>query len=197
MKVWAMRAVTLGAVVASAAGVALAAGGGQGQGFRTGGGATEMRGAADAGDRIGAAIDRAIKAGGPFFADEERRLIEAKCGYAPGSWDGQNFSMTNGSFRCRDGKSVDDAEMRAMLANAEPRIEKRMKAAMESPEVKAAFEALHRQVEAETKRALAEARVAERAAAEAAQSVERAMAESRRAIEESRRAIEQARPARR
>jgi hypothetical protein len=161
------------------------------------GGAAEAKEPGVAGEQLGAVIERAIKGEGPFFTAEERAVIERKCGYAPGSWDGFEANMSDGAFRCRDGRRVDDAEMRALLAVAQPRIERRIEAAMESPEVKAAFEELHRKVETATRRALDEAKVAEKAAAEAAHAVERAMADSRRALEQSRRAIEEARRARR
>ena len=129
-----------------------------------------------AGDRLGATIERAIKGEGPFFTAEERRVVEAKCGYAPGSWDGYEANVTNGAFVCRDGKRVDDAEMRALLAVAEPRIERRVKAAVENPEVKAAIAAVAEEAEREALKAVA----ASRQAAEAA----------KRAIEASRRARE-------
>lgn len=131
----------------------------------TGGAAAADRGpAADAGDRLGAAIERAIKAEGPFFTAEERALVEAKCGYPVGSWDGFEANIRNGAFVCRDGRRVDDAEMRAMLARAEPRIERRVEAAMEREDVQGAIAAVAAEAEREALKAV-EASLAASAAA--------------------------------
>ena len=91
------------------------------------------------GDPLGTVITRAIYAGGPFFTPAERAVIERKCGYAPGQWDGRDFSMSNGVFECPNGKKVDDAEMRALMQVAQPRISARISAAMARPEVRAAI----------------------------------------------------------
>jgi hypothetical protein len=161
------------------------------------GGAAEAREPGAAGERLGAVIEQAIKGEGPFFTAEERAVIERKCGYAPGSFDGFEANMSDGAFRCRDGRRVDDAEMRALLAVAQPRIERRVEAAMERADVKGAIEAVAREAEAEALRAVDAAGIAETAAARAAEEVGRAMEESRRAIEESRRAAGERRRARR
>ena len=134
-----------------------------------------------AGDRLGATIERAIKGEGPFFTAEERRVIEAKCGYAPGSWDGYEANVTNRVFVCRDGKRVDDAEMRALLAAAEPRIEKRVKAAMENPEIRRAIAAVAEEAEREALKAVDAAKIAHEAAREAEAAAREAAAEARRA----------------
>ena len=91
------------------------------------------------GDPLGTVINRAIHAGGPFFTPAERAVIEHKCGYAPGQWDGRDFSMSNGVFECPNGKKVDDPEMRALMQVAQPRISARISAAMAQPEVQAAI----------------------------------------------------------
>ena len=93
------------------------------------------------GDPLGTVINRAIHAGGPFFTPAERAVIERKCGYAPGQWDGRDFSMSNGVFDCQNGRKVDDAEMRALMQAAQPRISARISAAMARPEVQAAIRA--------------------------------------------------------
>ena len=128
-------------------------------------------------------IQRAIRAEGPFFTPREQAVINAKCGYAPGEWDGHDVNINNGVFRCRNGKRVDDPEMRALLDVAQPRIQQRVRSAMAQPEVEAAI----RQVsENATRRAMASidhariAREAARSARRAAADVERQMARASR-----------------
>lgn len=153
----------------------------------SGGAAAEGSSSAEAaGDRLGAAIERAIKGGGPFFTPEERALVEARCGYAPGSWDGFEANIRNGAFVCRDGRRVDDPETRAMLAAAGPRISRRVEAAMEREDVKGAIRAVAEEAEREALRAVDQAAIA-RAAAREAEAAAREAAEARRAAEEMRR----------
>ena len=99
----------------------------------------DARAADEPGEALGSVINQAIHDGGPLFTPAERALIERKCGYAPGEWDGRSFSVDDGVFHCRNGKMVDDPEMRAMLAVAQPRIGARISAAMARPEVQAAI----------------------------------------------------------
>jgi hypothetical protein len=66
-------------------------------------------------------------------------VIERKCGYAPGAWDGFEANLSDGSFTCRDGRRVDDPEMRAVLRAAAPRIEARVEAVMARADVAAAI----------------------------------------------------------
>ena len=103
-------------------------------------------------DRI---IDRELHAGGSFFTAPERALIERKCGYAPGHWDGFQLNITNHVLVCTNGRRVDDAEVRAMLRVAEPRIERRVTEVMARPEVSAA---INRVAEAATERAMRQVR---------------------------------------
>ena len=100
-------------------------------------------------------IDKAIHADGPFLLAGERALVERKCGYAPGSWDGNNFSMNNGVLHCSNGRKVDDPEVRAMMEVAAPRIAARVRKAMAQPEVKAAIDVVAREAAAEAMRELA------------------------------------------
>lgn len=100
-------------------------------------------------------IDRNLRAGGSWFTPSERALIEWKCGYAPGEWDGFEANLSDGTFICRDGRKVDDPEMRAVLRAAGPRIEARVEAVMARADVTAAI-----------------ARVAEAATAEALRKLE-------------------------
>ena len=88
---------------------------------------------------LSAMINRAIREGGPFFTPAERAVIERKCGYSPGEWDGYDVNIQNGVFRCANGKPVDDAEMRALLQVAKPRIVARVTDAMARPEIRAAI----------------------------------------------------------
>ena len=101
------------------------------------------------------AIHKAMDAEGPFLTPEEQALIERKCGYARGSSDGKSLTMSNGVLHCSNGRKVDDPEVRAMMAVVGPRIEKRVKAMMERPEIKEAIAMVARK---ETKRALREMR---------------------------------------
>jgi len=105
---------------------------------------------------LGAIINRAIHEGGPFFTPAERALIDRKCGYAPGEWDGYDVSIGDGVFRCTNGKTVDDAEMRALIKVAQPRIAARVTAAMAQSEVRAA---IHREAMAAARNALANLRI--------------------------------------
>lgn len=105
--------------------------------------------------RLNAVIQRAIHAEGPLMLADERALIERKCGYQAGSWDGSNFSMNEGVLHCSNGRKVDDPEVRAMMKVAGPRIGRRVKAAMARPEVTAAIDAVAREASA---RALARLR---------------------------------------
>ena len=82
-------------------------------------------------------------------------MIERRCGYAPGEWDGFEANLSNGTLICSDGRKVDDPEVRAVLRAAERRIEARVEAVMARADVAAAI-----------------ARVAEVAAAEALGQVE-------------------------
>ena len=100
-------------------------------------------------------INRALRAGGSFFTAPERALIERKCGYAPGAWDGFQLNITNHVLVCTNGRRVDDAEVRAMLRVAEPRIERRVNEVMARPEVSAA---INRVAEAATERAMRQVR---------------------------------------
>jgi hypothetical protein len=84
-------------------------------------------------------ICSAIHEGGPFFTPQEQAVISRKCGYAPGEWSGHDFSINNGVFTCPNGRKVDDAEMRALLQVAQPRITARINAVMARPEVQAAI----------------------------------------------------------
>ena len=100
-------------------------------------------------------INRELRADGPFFTAPERALIERKCGYAPGQWDGFDVNISNGVFSCRDGRRVDDPELRAMLHAAQPRISQRVREVMARPAVTAAISRVAHEA---TERALREVR---------------------------------------
>lgn len=80
-------------------------------------------------------VHRELRAGGPFFTASERALVERKCGYAPGQWDGFEANISNGILTCSNGRRVDDAEVRAMLRVAGPRIGRRVREVMARPAV--------------------------------------------------------------
>ena len=86
-----------------------------------------------------ALINRQIRAEGSFFTPAEQQVVIAKCGYRPGEWDGFEASMMNGAFHCTNGRRIDDPEMKAVMAAAAPRIERRVNAIMASPEVRTAI----------------------------------------------------------
>jgi len=111
------------------------------------------------GEALGAMIQSRLRADGPFFTPEERVVIERACGYRPGEWDGFEVSIDDHVLRCTDGRRVDTPEVRAVMAAAEPRIEARVEAIMESAEVRETID-----------------RIAEDAAAIATREVDLAMA---------------------
>jgi hypothetical protein len=120
---------------AAAASLLAITGAGAAPGPRTGAQADAQ---AEAG--LSALVSGAIREGGSFFTPKERAIIEAKCGYAPGEWDGIESSMIDSAFRCTNGRTVDDPEIRAVMRAAAPRIEARVHNVMNRPDVKAAIE---------------------------------------------------------
>ena len=89
---------------------------------------------------LSALINRELRSGGSWFTPDEQRVIERKCGYAPGEWDGFEANLSDGAFTCSNGRVVrDDAEMAALLRAAEPRIRARVEAVMARADVKAAI----------------------------------------------------------
>ena len=89
-------------------------------------------------------IHRELRAGGPFFTASERTLVERKCGYAAGQWDGFEANISNGVLTCSDGRRVDDPEVRAMLREASPRIGRRVREVMARPAVTDAIDRVAR-----------------------------------------------------
>lgn len=104
--------------------------------------------------RLDHAIEQALHEGDSFVTADERATIERKCGYSAGSWDGFEASFSNGVFRCTNGRRVHDAEMRALMARGEPRIERRVETVMARPEVRAAIERVASEASAEALREL-------------------------------------------
>jgi hypothetical protein len=141
-----MKAVWVRGAVLGLAGCAVAAMAASGEGQRKDGAA---------GDRLGQAIQAAMEEE-PFLTADEKALIERKCGYARGSKDSESLTISDGVLHCSNGRKVDDPEVRTMMKVAGPRIEKRVKAMMDRPEIKRAI-----------------AMVADEAAAEALREVER------------------------
>jgi hypothetical protein len=88
---------------------------------------------------LSALINHHLRSGGSWFTPAERAVIERKCGYAPGEWDGFEANLSNGVFVCRDGRRVDDPEARAVLKSAVPRIEARVEAVMARADVASAI----------------------------------------------------------
>ena len=92
------------------------------------------------GTRLGDLVRERLRAGGPLFTPDERAVIERKCGYAAGEWDGIEFQNIEGDFRCSNGRELDDAEVRAIMVRARPRIQRRVREVMASPEIEAAID---------------------------------------------------------
>jgi hypothetical protein len=108
----------------------------------------------EAGDHLGAMVSAAIRSGGPFFDAADRAVIERKCGYEAGSWDGIELSMAGDVFRCTNGRELDDPEVRAIVHRAEPLIERRVSAAMARPEIVAEIDRIAREASAKALAAL-------------------------------------------
>jgi hypothetical protein len=145
-----------------------------------------------AGERLGDEIQRAIRAGGPFFTAEERAVIERACGYPAGSYDGFEANMSDGVFTCTNGRRADSAEVRAVMAAAGPRIGARVAAAMDRPEVRAAIERVASEASAAALAAIDQAEIAREVAAATGEATREAMAEAERAIAEARREVAEA-----
>jgi hypothetical protein len=96
----------------------------------------------ESGDRLGAAIDRAVEADGPWLLPTERSLIERKCGHLPGTREDDSVSFSNGVLVCANGRRVDDPETRAMVAAVGPRISRRVERMMSSPAIRNAIDAV-------------------------------------------------------
>jgi hypothetical protein len=92
--------------------------------------------------RLERTIEQAMESDGPWLLPAERALIARKCGYAPGTRDGESLTMSNGVLICANGRRVDDPEVRAMVGVAGPRISRRVRAVMDSPAVKDALAAV-------------------------------------------------------
>ena len=135
------------------------------------------------GERVGEAVERAIEAEGPWLTKEEQALIERKCGQAPGSSERHGISLSDGALRCPDGRKVDDAETRALVAVVQPRIERRVKAVMESAAVKQAIALASAEAAVGALRSVDHAKIAR----EAARDVEAALREAEAALREARR----------
>jgi hypothetical protein len=88
---------------------------------------------------LSALINRELRSGGSWFTPAERAVIERKCGYRPGEWDGFEANLSRGTFVCGNGRVVDDPEMRSVLRAAEPRIRARVDAVMARADVAAAI----------------------------------------------------------
>jgi hypothetical protein len=89
---------------------------------------------------LSALINRELRSGGSWFTPEEQKVIERKCGYRPGEWDGFEANLSDGTFTCRNGRVVTgDAEMSAVLRAVRPRIEARVGRVMARANVKAAI----------------------------------------------------------
>jgi hypothetical protein len=61
----------------------------------------------------------------------------------------------NGVLHCANGRQVDDPEVRAIMARAQPRIRARVSAVMNRPDVKAAIDRTGREAAARALRELA------------------------------------------
>jgi hypothetical protein len=108
--------------------------------------------------RLDALIESGLRAGGRFFTAAETAVIERKCGYAPGEWDGFQINMVGKVFYCTNGRRVNDPELHAVMRAASPRINARVKAVMSRPDVKAAVAEVAKEAEREALAELAKER---------------------------------------
>ena len=90
-------------------------------------------------DEVSRLVTGHLRSGGSWFTPAERALIERKCGYAPGEWDGFELNLSRGTLTCTNGRVVEDPETRAVLKAAEPRINARVEAVMARADVAAAI----------------------------------------------------------
>jgi hypothetical protein len=97
-------------------------------------------GAEEGEEALGQSIERALRAGGPYFTGAEQAVINRACGYAPGEWDGYAFRMNSGVLRCENGRDVDDPAVRRVFRQAGPRISRRVETVMARPEIIAAID---------------------------------------------------------
>ena len=104
------------------------------------------------GEELGRMIEGRLRADGPFFTDQERAVIERACGYAPGEWDGSDFSASNNVLTCENGRRVDSPEVRAVLETAGPRIGARVNRIMNSAEVRGAIDRIVEEATADAMR---------------------------------------------
>ena len=133
----------------------------------------------EANQRLEQVIERAIKADGPFLTPAEQKVIAEKCGYRPGEWDGDQINMSNGVFRCTNGRRVDDSEMRALMEVAGARIGRRVSAAMARPEVNEAIARVASEASRSAMANIDHARISREAARAARDAVENARREAR------------------
>lgn len=103
-------------------------------------------------EALDSAIERQLRADGPFFTAEERAVIERACDYAPGEWDSFGVNMQGGALICANGRRVDSPEVRRVIRQAAPRIEARVRRVMESAEVTAAIARISEEATAEALR---------------------------------------------
>ena len=101
---------------------------------------------------LDSAVERQLRADGPFFTAEERAVIERACGYAAGEWDSFGVNMQRGALICADGRRVASPEVRAVIDRAAPRIEARVRRVMASPEVTEAIDRIASEATAEALR---------------------------------------------
>jgi len=92
-----------------------------------------------AGARLGELITSRLRAGGPFFTDDERAVIDRACGYSAGEWDGFELNTRDDVLICSNGRRVDTPEVRRVLDAARTRIRRRVDDVMESADVRGAI----------------------------------------------------------
>lgn len=73
---------------------------------------------------------------GPMITDAERATIRARCG---GGEDGDSITSRDGVLICKNGRRIDDPEVRAIVARAGERATAHVAAVMGRPEVAAAI----------------------------------------------------------
>jgi hypothetical protein len=113
-------------------------------------------------DELGRTVAKAIDDSGPVFTDGERAALANKCGFDAGEWEERDIRFDDGVLECGNGRSVEDPEVAAIMANVRQRIRVRVRQAMASAgvaeSIRSEVETRLREQRPQIERAVAEAR---------------------------------------
>jgi len=85
---------------------------------------------------VGRVVAEAIEREGPMITDAERATIRAKCG---GGEEGDSITSRDGVLICKNGRRVDDPEVRAIVARVGDRAAAHVASVMARPQVRQAL----------------------------------------------------------